>query len=98
MYDFIEIPPVENLMAVDNCTHVTVSWDITGEGACKLSYNVLLTSLKGGVMPQTNMTNDTSLTFSVEPSIGFRVNVYAFNDSAIGPNLTAMADVNAPNG
>ena len=41
----IGIPVEENLMAVDNCTSVTVSWDITDEVYCEdLSYNVSLIS------------------------------------------------------
>ena len=98
---FIGIPPVENLMAVDNCTHVTVSWDITDEATCKgLLYNVSLTSLDDGVILQSMMTNDTNYTFSVEPSNKlFSVSVSAINETATGPNRTADASVNAaPNG
>ena len=87
-------------MAVDNCTSVTVSWDITDEGSCKLSYNVLLTSLDDGVILQSMMTNDTSHTFSVETSNEiFRVNVSALNENARGPSRTVTANVHAlPNG
>ena len=97
----IGIPPVENLTAVDNCTSVTVSWDITDEGSCKdLSYNVLLTSLDDGVILQSMMTNDTSHTFSVETSNElFRVNVSTLNANARGPSRTAIANVHvSPNG
>ena len=88
-------------MAVDNCTSVTVSWDITDEGSCKdLSYNVSLTSLDDGVILQSIITNDTSHTFSVETSNEmFRVNVSALNENARGPSQTVTADVYAlPNG
>ena len=88
-------------MAVDNCTSVTVSWNITDEGSCKdLSYNVSLTSLDDGVILQSMMTNDTSHTFTgVETSNEiFRVNVSALNGNARGPSCTAIANVNAPNG
>ena len=100
MYIPIGIPPIENLMAVDNCTSVTVSWDITNEGTCRdLSYNVLLTSLDDGVILQSIITSDTSHTFSVEPSNKlFSVNVSTFNENARGPSCTAIANVNAPNG
>ena len=85
-------------MAVDHCTSVTVSWDITDEGSCKdLSYNV---SLDDGVILQSMITNDTSHTFSVEASNRkFRVNVSALNENARGPSRTVTADVRAlPNG
>ena len=87
---------VENLMAVDNCTSVTVSWNITDEVSCKdLSYIV---SLDDGAM-QSIMTNDTSLTFSVETSNElFSVSVSALNENATGPSRTEIASVNAPNG
>ena len=93
---FIGIPPVENLTAVDNCTSVTVSWDITDEGSCKnLSYIV---SLDDGAM-QSMMTNDTSHTFSVETSNElFSVDVSAINGKATGPSCTATANVNLTNG
>ena len=97
---FIEIPPVENLTAVDNCTSVTVSWDVTDEGPCKdLSYNVLLISLDGDIL-QSNITNDASHTFTdVEPSNElFRVNVTALNGNTRGPSRTANASVNTING
>ena len=88
-------------MAVDNCTSVTVSWDITDEGSCKdLSYNVLLTSLDDGVILQSMMTNDTSHIFSVETSNEmFRVNVSVLNENARGPSHTSTANVRvSPNG
>ena len=88
-------------MAVDHCTSVTVSWDITDEGSCKdLSYNVLLTSLDDGVILQSIITSDTSHTFSVEVSNEvFNVNVSALNENARGPSRTAIANVRAlPNG
>ena len=97
----IEIPPVENLTAVDSCTSVTVSWDITDEGSCKdLSYNVLLTSLDDGVILQSMITNDTSHTFTgVETSNElFSVNVSTFNENTRGLSRTTIANVNAPNG
>ena len=97
---FIGIPPIENLMAVDNCASVTVSWDITDEGTCKdLSYNVSLTSLDDDVILQSMMTDDTSHIFSVEPSNElFSVIVSVLNGNARGPSRTAIADVNVPNG
>ena len=96
----IGIPPVENLMAVDNCTSVTVSWDITDEGSCKdLSYNVSLTSLDDGVILQSMITNDTSHTFSVETSNElFSVSVSALNRNTSRHSRTAIANVNASNG
>ena len=96
----IGIPPVENLMVVDHCTSVIVSWDITDEGPCRgLSYNVSLTSLDDGVKLQSMMTNDNSHTFSVEPSNErFSVSVSTFNKNATGPLRTTTANVNAPNG
>ena len=89
-------------MAVDNCTSVTISWDITDEGSCKhLSYNVSLTSLDDGVILQSMMTNDTSHTITgVEASNEmFRVNVSALNGNARGPSRTSTANVHvSPNG
>ena len=88
-------------MAVDNCTSVTVSWDITDEGSCNdLSYNVLLTSLDDGVILQSMITNDTSHTFSVEASNEmFRANVSALNENARGLSRTVTANVHvSPNG
>ena len=99
---FIGIPPVDNLMVVDNCTSVTDSWDITDEGPCRdLSYNVLLTSLDDGVILQSVITNDTSHTFTGVEGINetlFSVNVSTFNENATGPSRTAPANVEAPNG
>ena len=92
----IGIPPVENLTAVDNCTSVTVSWDITDEGSCKdLSYNVSLTSLDDGVILQSMMTNDTSHTFTGVETRNemFSVNVSTLNANARGPSCTAIANV-----
>ena len=90
-------------MAVDNCTSVTVSWDITDEGSCKdLSYNVLLTSLDDDVILQSVITNDnTSHTFTGVETANemFSVSVSAFNGNARGPSHTATAVVHAsPNG
>ena len=92
----IGIPAVENLMAVDNCTSVTVSWDITDEVSCKdLSYNVSLISRDDGVTVQSNTTDATSHTFTgVETSNEmFNVSVTAFNGNATGSSRTATADV-----
>ena len=89
-------------MAVDNCTSVTVSWDITDEGSCKdLSYNVSLTSLDDDVILQSVITNDTSHTFTgVETSNElFSVRVNAFNGNARGPSHITTANVHvSPNG
>ena len=90
-------------MAVDNCTSVTVSWDITDEGSCKdLSYNVSLTSLDDDVTLQSVITNDTSHTFTgVETSNEmFSVSINAFNENARGPSRTVTAVVAraSPNG
>ena len=89
-------------MAVDNCTSVTVSWDITAEGSCKdLSYNVLLTSLDDGVILQSVITNDTSHTFTGVETANemFSVSVNTFNGNTRGPNHTATAVVRvSPNG
>ena len=98
----IGIPPVENLMALDNCTSVTVSWDITDEGSCKdLSYNVSLTSRDDGVILQSMMTDDTSHTFTgVEASNElFSVNVSVLNGNTRGPSCTSTANIRvSPNG
>ena len=99
---FTGIPAVENLMAVDNCTSVTVSWDITDEGSCKdLSYNVSLISCDDGAILQSITTDDTSHTFTgVETSNKtFDVSVTARNRNATGLNRTETADVCVlPNG
>ena len=88
----IGIPPVDNLMGVDNCVSVTVSWNITVEGSCKdLSYNVLLTSLDDDVILPSVITDDTSHTFTGVETANemFSVSVTAFNRNARGPNRTA---------
>ena len=89
-------------MAVDNCTSVTVSWDITDEGSCKdLSYNVLLTSLDDAVILQSVITTDTSHTFTGLETANemFSVSVNTFNGNTRGPNRTATAVVHvSPNG
>ena len=89
-------------MAVDNCTSVTVSWDITDEGSCKdMSYNVSLTSLDDDVILQSVITNDTSHTFTGVGTSNemFSVSVSAFNVNARGPSCTVTAVVRvSPNG
>ena len=83
-------------MAVDNCTSVTVSWNITDEGSCKdLSYNVSLISRDDGVTLQSVTTDATSHTFiGVETSNElFIVNVTAFNGNARGPSLIATTNI-----
>ena len=89
-------------MAVDNCTSVTVSWDITDEVSCKdLSYNILLTSRDDGVILQSVMSNDTSHTFTGVETRNemFRVNVSALNENARGLSRTVTANVHvSPNG
>ena len=93
---FIEIPPAENLMAVDNCTSVTVNWTIIDEGFCEdLSYNVSLISRDDGVTLQSITTIATNHTFTgVETSNEmFNVTVIAFNENATGSNRTATANV-----
>ena len=84
----IEIPTVENLMAVDKCTNVTASWSIT-EGSCRgLSYNVTLTTFDDVLGPFT--TNNTAYNFTdVETLNGmFNVTVFAFNENARGVSVT----------
>ena len=89
-------------MAVDNCTSVTVSWDITDEGSCKdLSYNVLLTSRDGGIILQSMITNDTSHVFTGVETANelFSVSVSALNENARGLSRTVTANVHvSPNG
>ena len=86
----IGIPPVENLMAVDNCTSVTVSWDIR---TCKgLSYSVSLTSPDSGVILQSITTDTINHTFMGVDEM-FNVSVTAFNENSRGPSHTAAADV-----
>ena len=89
-------------MAVDNCTSVTVSWDITDEGSCKgLSNNVSLTSLDDDVILQSVITTDTSHTFTGVETANemFSVNVSAFNRYARGPSHTTTVVVYvSPNG
>ena len=102
VFTYIGIPAVENLMAVDNCTNVTVSWDITDEVYCEhLSYNVSLISHGDGVTLQSIATTANSHTFTgVETSNGmFNVSVTAFTENARGPSPIATADVHvSPNG
>ena len=102
IYLYIGIPAVENLMAIDNCTSVTVSWDITDEVNCKdLSYNVSLILRDNGVILQSITTDATSHSFKeVETSNEmFNVSVTAFNVNARGPSNISTADVHvASNG
>ena len=98
---FTEIPAVQNLMAVDNCTSVTVSWNITDEGPCiDLSYNVSLISRDDGVTLQSITTDATSHTFTgVETSNEmFNVSVTALNGNATGSSRTATGVCDPPNG
>ena len=84
----IGIPPVENLMAVDKCTTVTVSWSIT-EGSCRgLSYNVTLTSSNGVLGPF--ITSNTAYNFTNATTLNgmFNVTVFAFNRNARGDSVT----------
>ena len=90
---FAGITPVENLMAVDNCTSVTVSWNMTNEGSCKdLSYNV---SLILRVTLQSIITDATSHTFRgvMTSNEMFNVSVTAFNENASGSSRISTADV-----
>ena len=102
VFTYIGIPAVENLMAVDNCTNVTVSWNITDEVYCEdLSYNVSLMSRDDGVTLQSITTDATSHTFTgVETSNAiFNVSVTAFTENARGPSPIATVDVHvSPNG
>ena len=89
-------------MAVDNCTSVTVNWDITDEGSCNitdedLSYIISLISRDDGVTLQSNITTATNHTFTVVESSNetFIVNVTAFTENGTGPSRTATANVNA---
>ena len=93
-----EIPPVEDLIAIDNCTTVTASWSFT-EGPCRgLSYNVTLTSSDGVLGPFT--TSDATYNFTnVETLNGmFNITVYAFNENARGTSVTKAAVVVLLNG
>ena len=95
------MPPVDNLTTVDNCTSVTIIWDITDEGPCKdLSYNVSLTSLDDDVIPQSVITNDTNHTFTGVETANemFSVNVFVFNENARGPSRTVTTVLFLPNG
>ena len=86
----IEIPPVKNLMAIDECTTVKVSWDVIA--SCRgLSYNVILTSSDGVLGPFT--TNGTTYNFTnVETLNGMLyVTVFAFNENARAVNATVTA-------
>ena len=83
-------------MAVDNCTSVTVSWNITDEVYCEdLLYNVSLISRDDGVTLQSNTTDATNHTFTgVETSNEmFNVSVNAFKENSTGHSHTATADV-----
>ena len=84
-----EIPPVENLMAVDKCTNVTASWNITERHCEGLSYNVILMS-SDSVTLGPFITNDTNYTFTgVETLNGdLSVNVFGFNRDILGSSLT----------
>ena len=83
----IEIPPVENLTAVDKCTNVTASWSIT-KGSCRGSYNVTLTTFDDVRGPFT--TNDTTYNFTNAETLNgmFNVTVFAFNENTRGVNVT----------
>ena len=99
-YFYIGIPPVGNLIVADQCTNVTASW-VNTEGRCRdLSYNVTLSSSDGVTLgPFT--TSDTNYTFTGLDTINgtISVNIFAFNDNAMGSHvtITAVADV-SPSG
>ena len=85
-------------MAVDNCTSVTVSWNITDEGSCKdLSYNVSLISHDDGVILQSIITDATSYTFTGVETCNevFNVSVTAFNinENVRGPSRISTANI-----
>ena len=85
-----EIPPVENLMVVVQCTTIRASWDIT-EGTCtNLSYDVTLLSSDGVILQGPFTTNDTVYDFTdVEAFNGnFNVTVAPMNDNARGATFT----------
>ena len=88
----IEIPPVENLMAIDKCSTVTTSWDIN-EGSCTgLSYNVTLSSSDGITLgPFT--TTDTAINFTITDTLNgpLNVTVFPYNGHARGVSITITA-------
>ena len=89
----IEIPPVENLTVVDQCTTIRASWDIT-EGPCTdLSYDVTLLSSDGVILQGPFTTSDTVYDFTnVETFDGpFIVSIVPINGNARGASVTEMA-------
>ena len=99
---FTGIPPVKNLMAVDNCINVTVNWNITDEGSCKhLSYNVSLILRDDDVTLQSNITSNTTHTFTGVETYNelFNVSVTALNGNVTGLSRTAtVGDCVPPTG
>ena len=95
-YEFVvfctEIPLVENLMVVDQCTTIRASWDIT-EGSCTdLSYNVTLSSSDGATLQGPFTTSYTYYTFNDTETFNgnFTVRVVPINGNIRGANFTEM--------
>ena len=90
----IGIPAIDNLNVTNRCTSVTASWDIT-EGPCRdLPYNVTLSS-SDGVTLGPFITNDTAYNFTTNLTINgdITVNVFAFNENAMGGDVIETADI-----
>ena len=86
----IEIPAIENLTAVDQCSFVKASWNIT-ETPCKnFLYNVTLIHSNHTV---SHITNSTTFNFTNTSELNGdrRVYVFAFNGNAKGKNDSDIA-------
>jgi len=76
----IEIPPVSNLRAEDNCSDVTANWNRLESPYKSSSFNVSLKAFGGNVL-RTVITSNTSYTFSnvLSSTTGFIVSVVALS-------------------
>ena len=87
-----EIPPVENLTVLDQCTIIRANWNIT-EGSCTdLSYNVTLLS-SDGVMLQGPFTSDTVYNFTTNVTRSnrpFKVTIVTINGNARRSSVIKM--------
>ena len=87
-----EIAPVESLLAIDQCTDVQASWNISGGYCAGISYdyNVTITSSDGAILQGPFTTNNTTYTFTNAEILNgtFNVTVFAFIGSVMGGSAT----------
>ena len=95
VFIIIEIVPVESLLAIDQCTNVQASWNISGGYCAGISYDysVTITSSDGAILQGPFTTNDTTYNFMKTEMLNgtFNVTVFAFIGSVMGGSATQAA-------